>query len=237
MSRTYRKTSRKHGKPLFWGSRHMAQFDHNKAKKVEPYGIKSGLYEKVTETYETDYKTHCPYEKRIYVPQGTPKAYEQLGTVITWGRYPEPTRREPSKWFLIPPNEIKTRTYKKYLGINPEYVWSDQRKVWEQEYLFDFVRKNKTPHRKRKTQAHHKRGEITAIRRRGKDFIRNWEDEYHLNQHLEPHNWVLDSYDGWLEEYYEEDDYWPDDTDMYEYERELNDTYDFDYYPEYDDWD
>lgn len=86
---------------------------------------------------------------------------------------------------------------------------------------------------------HMKRFARRRLRREGLEIIRNWEDEYHLNQHLEPFNWALDdAFDH--DDYYiglYDDPNWDDwdDRDHYLNEPEFDDPFDY-YYDDYDYW-
>ena len=73
---------------------------------------------------------------------------------------------------------------------------------------------------------HMKRFASRRLRREGLEIIRNWDDEYHLNQHLEPFNWLLDDdyeyeyqsyWDDWLDRE-DEDDYYDIEDDYQDYE-------------------
>lgn len=98
---------------------------------------------------------------------------------------------------------MKTRRKRIYVPI--EIIdWDAERKIWDHHAIFNHIRKNGgTRRRKRRTAAYYKRRNIRNMRLKGKEQLRKWEDEYHLNQHLEPYNWVLDDEienDPWYEE-------------------------------------
>lgn len=219
MSRTYRKTSRRNHSSRNWRSRRMAQFDHRKAEYVKPYLVPRNLYKMVTETYETAYQFYCPVELRTYVPQGTPRAIEELGAIITWFKVGWQTlaRREPSKWYLVPPNETKTRTVKKYLCRNPEYEDHDWYERRQRENLFNFVRKNETGNRRNKTaRDFERRQKSRKARHEAKHFIKNYIHEDHVAD--EPvYDWdeIFDDYDPC--DFYDDclDDYYHDTIDDY----------------------
>lgn len=231
MSRTYRKTSRRNHSSRNWRSRHMAQFDHKKAEYVKPYLVPRNLYEMVTETYETAYQSYCPVELRTYVPQGTPHAIEELGTIIAWSWVGSEfiPRREPSKWYLVPPNETKTRIVRKYVGPNPEYEDYDWYERWQREHLFNFVRKNDTGSRKYKTtRDFERRQKSRKARHEAKQFIKNYIHEDHVAD--EPvYDWG-DLYDD-----YDPCDFYDDCHDE-DYDDDRMDDYDFDYSDSWNDW-
>lgn len=233
MSRTYRKTTRRNHSSRNWRSRHMAQFDHNKAEYVKPYLVPRNLYEMVTETYETAYQFYCPIELRTYVSQGTPHAIEELGAIITWFRVGWQTiaRREPSKWYLVPPSETKTRIVKKYAGPNPEYEDHDWYERWQREHLFNFVRKNDTGSRKYKTtRDFERRQKSRKARHAAKHFIKNYIHEDHVaDEPVICDDYMFDDYDPC--DFY--DDCHDDDYINHDYE------YHDDYYNPFEDtsWD
>ena len=80
---------------------------------------------------------------------------------------------------------------------------------------------------------HMKRFARRRLRREGLEIIRNWEDEYHLNAHLEPYNYLLDDHDEW--EYESHWDDWLERKDEPE-DDPYDDYYDYDYY-DYDYYD
>lgn len=230
MSRTYRKTSTKQGSPRNWGRRSMAKMDHTKAKKPKPYTVKTGLYQRVTEQRETDYACYCPVELRTYVSPGTPQAHEELGPVITWGGAPlYICRREPSKWYLVPPNVMTSRTYDKYLGPNPEFDWDYSSEVNRQERLFDHVHRNRTGGRSRAMERYKKRRKSRIRRLEGKEFIRTYEHEDHI---------IYEHELSYIDDYDEYEDY---QNYLYELDREDYDEPEFYYEEPYDydylDWD
>lgn len=101
-----------------------------------------------------------------------------------------------------------------------------------------------TPPQKRFRKRQHRRD----LRHETRHIVHNWQDEYHLNQHLEPFNWVLDDPyeqpDAW--KYLHEDEFIDDNVferdpedywDNYIEPDEPEEPYDFDYDPDWDNWD
>jgi hypothetical protein len=180
MSRTYRKTSTKQGHPRSWDVRHMATMDHTKAKKPKPYTVKSGLYERMTETVVVTYGDDNPWwTYRLvkwdieYVNKGTPLAVQEYQG-SKWMRLPT------GRWYKKPTPQTVSRTYRKYLGINPDYNWDHQSKVWDAQRLFDHVCRNRTGGRSRATERSIKRYNSRERRLEGKEFIRTYVHEDHV---------------------------------------------------------
>lgn len=230
MSRTYRKTSTKQGSPRNWGRRSMAKMDHTKAKKPEPYGIKSGLYELVTETCVVTYGGDNPWWTYNlvkwdieYVNKGTPLAIQEYSD-NKWMQIPT------GRWYKKPNPQTISRTYRKYLGPNPEFDWDHSSEVNRQELLFDHVHRNRTGGRSRATERYKKRRKSRTRRLEGKEFLRTYEHEDHIVYEDEL------SYIDYDQEYY--DHVWSAFADTEEIPCDYDDGWDDYpyYYEDYDVW-
>lgn len=233
MSRTYRKTRTKQGHPRSWGYRSMARKSMHDTSKPQPYTVPSGLYQRVTEQRVIQYDRYCcPENERIYVTKGTPQAIQELD--IYW--------RATGRYYLVPPPKTVERTFRKYLGPNPEFNWEERYKVWEQERIFDHVHRNRTGRRGSGKQFQ-KRSDRRASRREHKPDIRCPELIY---PYLNKTSWYIKG--SYLSFDYEDEDDWEDDYDWYcdmleeywayQYDDEPdNDYYEDPYEYDYDPWD
>lgn len=251
MSRTYRKTKKKQGARGNWRT-NWTQYQLD-MKDVPPPHRENARYKRVTEEVTIPGHREAPKDPKDprWCTKGQPGAIPEYITeyketislvngvlsLVSW-----PQKKESGRYYLAQPETKVMKTRRKRIYVPIEIIdWDAERKIWDHHAIFNHIRKNGgTRRRKRRTAAYYKRRNIRNMRLKGKEQLRKWEDEYHLNQHLEPYNWVLDDEienDPW----YEEMDWWYEPFEDYEYPKDEpeddldylhDDAWDDYYYPD-----
>lgn len=234
MSRTYRNTKKKQGVPK-WSQRNFNQFQLDMIDIPAPKRPPN-KYVFVAEviTVPSNRKPPKDLKDPRWVTKGTPHAIaERVPDGDNWwtretGRYylPEPEHQvEKKRW-----KHKYDRTY------DNRDDWREAwRREWDHREVFEHVHKNQTGGSRRAGEwaQYEKRKKRCELRREGVNHCRNWEDEYHFNEHLLPYIYILDNtnddYWDWGDEFN-----WLDDYDSEYDEPNYSEHYDVDDF--YYDW-
>lgn len=236
MSRTYRNTKIKHGKPKHHTSK-FTQHQENVKFTKPPKRQNSGRIRKEYTTVTVYSRYDCPVADRIYVSKGTPLAITEYAS--RYDLYPT------DRYYLLPPPKTVTRVWKQ--RVYPRYQYEqDWRDIWDHTWVFKHVHKNKTGARGSNAGISSKKRKVRKIRREGKVTLSMMDAEFPnelrsdvLNQEHEPESYILDCWDQWEREYWEDCDngLWDDPYENSYFDDDYiedDDPYD-DYI--YDDWD